>query len=259
MTQNITFNIKTEVFEGPLELLLSLVEKRKLLINDISLAKVADDYIKHIKEFQNSLASEGQIPYVPVSEITNFVVVASILILIKSKSLLPQLDITEEEQQNIEELEDRLREYKKYKQLSVFISERFGKSIIFPRAQISKYIQPIFTPDNFITKDNILKVVLDTINQVPKLENIPQRTIKTIISLEETITNLTRRITQKLKMNFGEFSGNGKVEKIIVVVSFLAMLELVKQGVIIVTQENIFSEISIETQQLELPRYTTDD
>jgi len=257
--EDTTFNIKTEFFEGPLDLLLSLVEKRKLFINDISLSKVADDYIKHIQGFQNSLVNSGQTSYLPVSEITNFVVIASILILIKSKSLLPQLDITAEEQQNIEELEDRLREYKKYKQLSVFVAERFGKNIIFPRAQISKHIQPIFTPDSLITKENILKVVLDTINRVPRPEKIPQRTVKTIISLEETITNLTQRITQKLKMSFGEFSRNGKVEKITVVVSFLAMLELVKQGAIIVQQENIFSEISMETQQLKLPHYIIDD
>jgi len=257
--ENATFNIKTEVFEGPLDLLLSLVEKRKLFINDISLSKVADDYIKHIQEFQNSLVSSGQTSYFPVSEITNFVVVASILILIKSKSLLPQLDITTEGQQNIEELEDRLKEYKKYKQLSVFVAERFGKNIIFPRAQISKYIQPIFTPDHTITKENILMVVLDTINRAPKPEKIPQQTVKKTISLEETIVNLTQRITQKLKMNFGEFSKYGKVEKITVVISFLAMLELVKQGTIIVKQENIFSEISMETQQLELPHYTMDE
>jgi len=60
-------------------------------------------------------------------------------------------------------------------------------------------------------------------------------------------------------MNFGEFSKYGKVEKITVVISFLAMLELVKQGTIIVKQENIFSEISMETQQLELPHYTMDE
>ena len=73
------YQIKTEVFEGPLELLLDLVEKRKLFINEISLASVADDYITHLKTFEK----------MPVDFVSNFLIVASTLILIKSKSLLP--------------------------------------------------------------------------------------------------------------------------------------------------------------------------
>ena len=245
MEETATFNVKTQAFEGPLELLLSLVEKRTLFINDISLSGVADDYIEYLRGFERF----------PVGDAASFVLVASILVLIKSKSLLPKLDLTDDEKESIEELEDRLKEYKKIKELSLHIAERFGKNIIFPRVHVSKHIQPIFTPDQNMTRENILSAVKSAISKVPKPEVVPQKTIKKVASLEETINSLTKRITRCLKMSFNEFSGTGagkeKTERITVVVSFLAMLELVKQGTIIVRQETIFSDIDMETQDLE--------
>jgi segregation and condensation protein A len=86
--------------------------------------------------------------------------------------------------------------------------------------------------------------------------NIPKAIIKKVISLEETIDNLTKRITQGLRMKFSEFSGGtNKGEKINVIVSFLAMLELVKQGIIHVNQENNFSDIHMESKEIGVPRY----
>src|SRR4051812_32375972 len=99
------FLVKHEQFEGPLDLLLSLIEKRKLFINDISLAKVADDFINHIKNFEQF----------PIGESANFILIASTLLLIKSKSLLPTLQLTEEEQGSIEDLETRLKIYQRIK------------------------------------------------------------------------------------------------------------------------------------------------
>lgn len=79
------FKIKTEVFEGPLDLLLSLVEKRKLFISDISLASVTDEYINHI----------NKLPEYSMDDRTQFILIASTLLLIKAKSLLPNLPLTE--------------------------------------------------------------------------------------------------------------------------------------------------------------------
>jgi segregation and condensation protein A len=80
------FSFKTEVFEGPLSLLIELIEKRKLLINDISLAAVTDEYMRRVAEMERS----------PLRETAEFIVLASTLLLIKSKSLLPILSLTEE-------------------------------------------------------------------------------------------------------------------------------------------------------------------
>ena len=93
-----SFAIKTEVFEGPLDLLIDLVERRKLLINDISLAAVTDEYIEHVSRMQER----------SLSGTAHFVQLAATLLLIKSKSLLPVLELTDEEEHAIEDLEERL-------------------------------------------------------------------------------------------------------------------------------------------------------
>src|ERR1035437_4870141 len=98
------FKIKTTSFEGPFGLLLTLVEKRKLFINDVSLAAVTEDYLNYMNKL-------GGLNSLPPAEISSFIIVASTLILIKSKSLLPNLNLTLEEEGDIHDLEERLRLY----------------------------------------------------------------------------------------------------------------------------------------------------
>ena len=160
--QTTTYEVKTEVFEGPLELLLQLVEKRKLFINDISLAQVADDYIQHVRGFEKF----------PLKDAAGFVFVASVLVLIKSRSLLPKLDLSEEEEVSVEELQRRLEDYKRTKELSVHVAEMFGKNIIFPRVHVSAHIQPIFAPEPKITQENMLAAVYSAMSKVPRPEPV---------------------------------------------------------------------------------------
>src|SRR3989344_4591424 len=92
------FYIKTRSFEGPLELLLELIEKRKLFISDISLAAVADEYMVYVRDFDDF----------PMEDTAQFILTASTLVLIKSRSLLPGVKLTEEEVSDIQDLERRL-------------------------------------------------------------------------------------------------------------------------------------------------------
>lgn len=237
------FQIKTEVFEGPLDLLLSLIEKKKLFINDIALSKVADDYIAYL---QNQTAF-------PIAQSADFLVIASTLLLIKSRSLIPSLNLTEDEQQDINDLEKRLKIYQRIKELSVYIKKAFGQNIIFypePRKMV-----PVFSPDQSLTKENFLAGILSVIKALPKIENLPKAVVKKVISLEEMMTNLTERIKSSIKMSFREFAKVGKEERVNVIISFLAMLELVKQGIVNVKQDNEFSDIEMETQSTGLPHY----
>lgn len=239
-----SFIIKSEAFEGPLDLLLSLVEKRKLFINDIALAKVTDDFINHIKNFEK----------LPMEDSASFILIASTLLLIKSKSLLPALTLTEEEEVEIHDLETRLKIYQRIKDASLHIKDIFGKEIIFQRSQTPK-IDPIFSPHESMNLLSLAQSIRDMINSLPKKENIPKAVVRKVISLEETIDNLTKRITSGLKMKFSDFASVHKEEKVNIIVSFLAMLELVKQGVIHVTQENHFGDINMETKEVGVPRY----
>jgi segregation and condensation protein A len=238
------FKVKTEGFEGPLELLLSLIEKRKLFINDIALAKVTDDFIAHIKSFEQF----------PIADSAHFILIASTLLLIKSKSLLPTLELTEEEQSNIEDLEARLKIYKRMKELSIHVKDRFGKTVLFPKSQ-TKIEVKVFSPDETMKVPSIASAIMDVIKNFPKKDIIPKAIVRKVISLEDMIGKLTDRIKSSLRMGFKEFANVGREEKVNVIISFLAMLELVKQGMIHVVQENKFDDIKMETMEIGTPRY----
>lgn len=238
-----SYSIKTEVFEGPLPLLLSLIEKRKLLINDISLAKVADDFIGHMKTLAD----------LPREEVANFILVASTLILIKSRSLLPNLEITEEEKGNIDDLEARLRLYKIAKDLGIIVKDKFGRNIsLFPNGR--KITEPVFTPSQDGGLDNLLNAIKSVISELPKKEFIPEAIVRKMISIEEMMDNLLERITSGLKMSFKDFVGDKK-DKVNIIVGFLAMLELVKQGAIEATQADDSDDIALEPKDLAVPQY----
>jgi segregation and condensation protein A len=238
------YHVKTDVFEGPLDVLLSLIEKRKLLVNDISLSKVADDYIAYVREL-------GEIP---LSDTAQFVLIASTLILIKSKSLLPGIELTEEEEQSIGDLENRLKLRQQYRDLSLNIKKKFGKKMMFSRLPNKEFVV-VFAPDKNTNKESFLSKIKFVISNIPKVEVLPKTMVKKVVSLEETILNLTERINKSLKMNFREFSKGHNGDKVSIIVSFLAMLELVKQGIIAVKQDKAFNDIEMESTVIGVPRY----
>jgi segregation and condensation protein A len=240
------FKVRVGEFEGPLELLLDLVEKRKLHISDISLSQVADEFIEHIKSFEEF----------PMSDSADFILVASTLLLIKSKSLLPNLDLTPEEKGNIEDLENRLADYKKYKELSLGLGKIFGNFLYFAKEKPIRLNSVIFFPTNDITLASLKNALAETLQNIPKkIETLPKLTVTKIISLEEMVDRLTDRIKNSLRTSFKDFSNMGKAEKVDVIVSFLAMLELVKQGSVRVIQEKHFEDIQIENENTGIPTY----
>ncbi|KKU68048.1 MAG: ScpA/B protein [Parcubacteria group bacterium GW2011_GWA2_47_16] len=240
---NMAFTVKQEHFEGPLDVLLSLIEKRKLFINDISLAKVADDYLAHVKQLENF----------PIADSANFILIASTLVLIKSKSLLPNLELTSDEQGDIADLERRLKIYQRIKELSVGVKSLFGRKVMF--ALEPRKVEPIFSPDDSMTVTAFLESVKNVLQSLPKKELLPKAVVAKVMSLEDMITHLTERVTENLSMSFREFSKGHNENKVHVIVSFLAMLELVKQGIISVTQENHGEDIVMETEGLGTPHY----
>lgn len=240
------YQVKTEVFEGPLELLLTLIEKRKLLINEISLAKVADDFIAYVQGHQRF----------PLGETAQFVFVASTLLLIKSRSLLPQLELTEEEQASVEELEARLKLYQIFRGVGKLLQRDFGKFILYTQAK-RPIPEPVFSPDGQTSIGGIHNAIRRVLTNLPKPpEKKPQVQVEKIVSLEEMIDRLTTRVQNALKTSFHQFSGHGKgAARVEVVVSFLAMLELVKQGIVNVEQEARYADILIETERVGTPHY----
>ena len=109
------------------------------MINDISLAAVTDEYMRQVSEMQ-----ELSLP-----NTTQFISLAATLLLVKSKSLLPILDLTEEEETSIEDLEERLRYYQIIRDAAVPLQAQFGKTRLYP-PQFSPAPSPIFAPDVFV-------------------------------------------------------------------------------------------------------------
>ncbi len=247
-----TYQIKITGFEGPFGLLLELVEKRKLFINDVSLASVTEDYLSYMNELGQLNSS------VNPAEIASFILVASTLILIKSKSLLPNLNLTTEEEGDIKNLEERLRLYELFTKLGRNIKNNFGKKIIFAPLERKSDLRAwghttlVFLPDDQITKESMMSFARNVLGSMPKKVFLPEVEVRKVISIEEMIEKLTQRIKNSLKMNFKDFHGkivNGfssREEKVVVIVGFLAMLELVRQGIIHAVQDSGFSDIILE-------------
>lgn len=243
----VPIDVKTPVYEGPLEVLLELIEKRKLLINDISLASVADDYIARI----------NAMPELPVGETADFVALAATLLLIKSRSLLPTLAISEEEAHDIKELEYRLALYQLIKQaargLSAGLKEPYLHEGYAPEPE------PQFIPDASIAPATLREAAQTLIAGFPTTLSLPKVAVKKIMSLEEMIDTMSQRISAAFRMSFKEFSGLNKAQsqeaRHSVIVSFLALLELVKQGMMRVQQDEHFGDITMESDSVSTPSY----
>ncbi len=236
------YTVTTEVFDGPFDLLLALIEKRKLFISDISLAEVANDYLRYIEQHTNF----------PLAETAQFVLVGSTLLLIKSKSLLPSLSLSEEEKDSVDDLETRLKVLDRYRTGARHILEQYGVQKLFSRRRVERRV-PVFSPDKNTNVDALCGALLAVLRNLPeKKENVPETTVRKVVSLEEVMSSLTKRVSEGINLSFREFSGKGRVE---VIVSFLAMLELVRQGMIRVEQGVDTEDITIIADKVGVPRY----
>ena len=246
-----SYTVKTGVFEGPLDLLLDLVTKRKLFVNDVSLAQVTDDFIKYLEEHE----SAGR--RISIGESAEFIVVASTLMLIKSRSLLPMIKLTDEEEESIHDLEDRLVVYGRVKELTLGLKNIFGKQIIFEKTP-GKNPVIVFSPDSKTDTKNLLLALQRVVESLPTKELMPKVIVRKVISLEQMIEKLAERISKVSKINFKDFHGTkGKMtyeKKVSIIVGFLAMLELVKRGAIRVTQDN-HGNIEMENESINTPVY----
>lgn len=236
------YTVQQAGFNGPLDVLLDLIDKRKLSINDVSLSQVTEDYIRYIQGHNISKR-----------DVSQFLVVAATLMLIKSISLLPGLNLTEEEEEDVQELERRLRLYRAFKRISPKLQEIFGSNVRMFYASDAPQKVSVFSPHESITQENLKDALKSILAQVPKEESLKETRVEKIISLEEMIDNLSQRIQQHMSMSFNEFSGRAggamnREARLNVIVSFLAMLELVKQEVLHAHQGDTFSDITIETR-----------
>jgi segregation and condensation protein A len=230
-------DFKTEKFEGPLGLLLQLIEKEELDITEVSLAKIADQYIDYIKK-------SGQIDPEATAD---FLVMAAKLLYIKSKALLPYL--YPEEDEEVEELEQQLKMYKEFLEAMKVIETMIGKKKFsfareFNRKALLNNIN-FFSPPKKLTKETLAMVFQDLINSIgPQEEKLEEEKLERKINIEDKILSIQQILLEKIRINFSKImeSAESRTE---IIVSFLAILELIKQRDINVCQDDLFGEIII--------------
>ena len=201
---------------------------------------MADQYLEYIGNREN----------ISLENLSQFLSVASKLILIKSKALLPLLRFSEEEEEEIKDLEHQLAEYKKFKDISLKVGELVDAGrICFSRDSYVGF-ESVFCPPENIAAEDLKKAFEKVLGGIPILEKLEEDVVKEILTLEDKILHLQATLRKKVESTFSEMVASSK-DRIEVVVSFLALLELVKQKVINVEQDGIFQEIRMKHAKVE--------
>ena len=229
------YTVKLKEFQGPLDLLLQLTEEKKLDIIEISLAKVTDQYLTHLKNLEN----------ISLEDLVNFLVIASRLILIKSRMLLPSLELTEEEEEDIEALKRQLEEYKKFKDLARGIEEiAKNKNIAYSREKCHG-IPTIFYPPKNVGLEDLRITFKKILEEIAILEKkLPEESLKLKISIEEKIRKIREELSKRIQTTFQDITKKTE-SRIDMIISFLALLELIKQQAISAEQNNLYGEIKV--------------
>lgn len=243
-------NVKLEVFEGPLDLLLHLLDKNKVSIYDIPIVEITNQYMEYIREMQRQ----------DLNIMSEFLVMAATLLDIKSKWLLPKEESEDEEETDPRaELVDQLLQYKMYKYISLELRDRqldagyqFYKNPTIP-AGVSQYEEPIdldaLTAGYDLAKlHSIFQSVMK--KQMDKVDPIRSRfgkIEKEEVSLDEKMVYVETYAMEHKNFSFRNLleRQNSKVE---LIVTFLAILELMKTGKIVIAQEHLFDEIMISAR-----------
>ena len=229
----VDFSVSLEKFDGPLGLLLKLIEQEKLSITEVAIAHVTEQYLKVIRETEGGMHPEL---------LADFLVVAAKLLFYKSRALFPQLNVAEEEG---ESLEYQLRLYQKFVEASRAIERLFHRRhYAFARERLGGQTETVFAPPVHLKPDRMHAIMLQVLKSLEPIVKVPKTIIRRMFSLRDTIRRIEELLSGHEQMRFGSFL-NGAQNRTEVVVTFLALLELVKQRTVVVTQEGMFEEMTI--------------
>jgi segregation and condensation protein A len=240
----------TEKFSGPLGLLLTLIESEEMDITEISLAKIADEYVNYIRGARD----------INPEELADFLVIAAKLLFIKSKALLPYLSSPEEDEE-INDLERQLRMYKEFVDASRKVKDIIAARnwLYLPplaRNRRQQFNLPLFSPPSgleaTILHNQFLKILADLDRQLEaaREEKLTERTLEPKINIEDKILSIKKMLVDKIKISFSKLLA-AATTKTEVIVSFLAVLELAKQKELVFEQGELFSEIMISGRTTE--------
>lgn len=229
-----SFTIDHAEFSGPLALLLEVIEKKNLPITTVSLANVADDFLAYIDEND-----------VPSDELADFLLVASRLIYLKSCELMPYLKIDEEDAEAAK-LEDQLRLYQEFVAAAVKLEERYVVNAMFLRPAVkSKEQTRSFIPSKNMTIDALRDGFKTILKRLEPFFTLHESSIERTKSVEERIDELKAVLETRAKLKFRDIIASAGTKREIVV-SFLALLELLRRRHLVAHQEEHGADIHLE-------------
>ena len=234
------YSIKLNNFEGPLDLLCHLIDKNKMDIYDIKISEIADQYIEYINAMEEANL-----------EITSeFLVMASTLLYIKSKGLLPN-QVENEEELTEEQLIERIIEYKKYKEITKKLKEgyeefskrffKFAEVIELPKQKLEVEYEKDVLPQIY---SQIIQRNEEKINVNAK--NIEKIAITETYSVGSKVKEMFRELIRKPKFVFNKLYSLSKCNKQEVVTAFTGLLELSRRNKVVTVQEELFGDITVE-------------
>ena len=234
------YAIKIDNFEGPLDLLCHLIEKNKMNICDIKISEITDQYLEYLKQMEQlnlEIASE-------------FIIMASTLLYLKSKTLLPT-EVEDEKEISEEELIRRIIEYKKYKEITKTLKENYeqyskrffkaGETISLPKQKLEKQYDSSMIPE--VYKD-LLKRNEEKINKNAK--NIEKIAIVENYTVASKVKEMFRALIKKPRFVFNTLFSLQRCNKQEVVTAFSGLLELTRRKKVITIQEELFGDITVE-------------
>ena len=226
---------KVHQFEGPLDLLLSLIEQQELDITKIALAQVTEQFLEHIR----------QLEHVDPMVLADYLSIAAKLLVIKSKAILPTLEVESEEEEPGADLESRLLMYKQFKEVAKYLKALDSRQQQGFTRLLSFEERVSFFPDPQVTTKHLHQSILQVLQGIKELDNLPKAKIKEAISIQEKIDHLRTSLSSQVETRLSHLLATAK-NKSEVIVTFLALLELIKQRIFIADQESLFAEVVIK-------------
>ncbi len=226
---------KTKQFEGPLDLLLSLIEQRQLDITQIAIAEVTEQFLQYLRALES----------VDPTLLADYLSIAAKLLVIKSKAILPTLEVEKEEEDSALDLEAQLILYKKFKEVAKFLKRLDSQRKQSWTRETTFEEKTNFYPDPSITTVELHGAILSILMQLKELDNLPKAKVKEAISIQEKIEHLRNHLSSQVETKLSDLLKSAK-NKQEVIITFLALLELVKQKIFSAEQETLFADVIIK-------------
>jgi segregation and condensation protein A len=227
--------VKVEQFEGPLDLLLQLIEEQRMDITALSLANVTEQFLNFVRNLQEKN---------PIN-LADFLIIAAKLLVIKSKALLPNLEFGLEEEESAYDLTQQLLTYKKFKEVAKYLRllDLHHKQSWTHEVDFSDRVT--FLPDPDVNVSVLSGTLRNLATELKDIIKLPERILEEVVSISEKISHIQTLISEKVETTLSSLIKDSK-NKTDVIVTFLALLELTKQRILSLDQEQHFADIIIK-------------